>query len=205
MTRYLSTRDAIDEGLADALVHAPVDLDESYAQVDDYYEPMAEWEITLLTPVGMEEPPAETAWVSTTAYDPWASYEPVLEQDDTLDEDDEPTDWWPWLTGNVREVFPDGGYVIEGPGIRTSVRTTGYLRVHELAAEVGIRAGHMVEHLCMTGEFVAGTGAYVALPVCDRTLAEAGDLRRIYGLRPDLDGYLSSNEALHALRARLTA
>ncbi|NUS01995.1 MAG: hypothetical protein HOV97_05460 [Nonomuraea sp.] len=85
----------------------------------------------------------------------------------------------------LRDLFPDGGFTIEGPSRdRTSGKADGYLRAYELARLVGINTAHMVEYLRdVHGEWVAGPTAYVALPVCERMVSLADDLQAEYGRR----------------------
>lgn len=221
MTIYMSKSDAITEGLfdhEDERMAYEIDLAETYqrecgdmlemlswsdtqAAYDLWSgdEPVAEWEFDLLTgdSDGYDEYRAEFE-ASRPA--------PIVEQDDEPDLDE--TYPGQWLVGDVDEAFPDGGYVITGPSpSRRSVRASGYIRVYELAREVGINTTHMITALRSHGEYVNSGFAYVALPVCDRVREVGPYLVQSYGPRVTTPGdvYANAVARLEGLRERLSA
>lgn len=191
--RAVATREVIDEGLAE--YHAPLDLGETYVRecsdgFDDQWHDgddlrMADWEIALLTGIDQEEV-ADVVWTSLESEVIDLHERTVLVE---VDEDEGYDEHYAgsWLTGTIAEAFPDGAFTIEGPATqrdRSSGKADAHMRVYELAREVGIETRHMVEFLrVVEGEWVAGQTAYVALPVCERMLDLADDLRAEYGQR----------------------
>lgn len=181
--KYQSTQAAIVEGLfdyQDAQVAAVIDLEERYV-ADDWFT----------YEEGRE--------------DDWLAYEDHAPTTTTDDDDDlDGADWCAWLTVPAAQFFDAVGdaWVIEGAKPpQSSVRASGYVRVHELASRIGIETKHMVEYLRAGGEYVASGSAYVAKPTAE-AIAEVGSaLVDRYG---EVAGH-SDRMALAALRARLSA
>lgn len=186
-------RVAIAEGL-DELADEPVDLPglkrlgplawanrwarHDMDSWDDLDEPerMAAWEIELLGG------PEGTVWMEAFGITPESEAEPEPDLD--------PTDAAAWLTTPPREFFAAMGdaWVIEGPSTTRPepTREGHYVRVCDMAREVGIDSKHMVEHLRLSGEYVRNHLSWVALPVAQRVYDEeraTGALVARYGRR----------------------
>lgn len=75
----------------------------------------------------------------------------------------------------------------------------GYIRVHELAKQVGITNDALVRHLRLSGEYVSTASSNVAVAVAERVLVNAEVLVAVYGARP-----APQRDAVALLRERLT-
>lgn len=129
------------------------------AHEHDHIEPLADWERELL------------------------GGDPEPEEDE--DEEDLDTDWTPWMpTLSVKQAYDQmgDGWHVEG-AMPVSRNMGGYIRVHELAFQIGVSSKSLLAFLRTTNEYVSNHLSYLALPVADRIRAEADDLIEEYGPR----------------------
>ena len=128
---HVSLAEEVAEGLA--LVHAPLDLDESFAvrecmdqfeDLDQWHDGddlrMAYWEVALEAGIGQDEAHARGVVWTTKSDDSRVGHENMrsLEREAKEDEawDDTPMTFLsPVGTGELHDLFPDGGYIVEGP------------------------------------------------------------------------------------------
>lgn len=108
-----------------------------------------------------------------------------------------------WLTVSPREFFDAVGdaWVVEGPTVTRpeSMRQGHYLRVWELAREVGIHSKDLIDHLRKSGEWVKSHQSYVAMPVVDQVRRDHGVLVSLYGPATRM-----APDTIDMLRERLT-
>lgn len=153
----------------------------------DEPERLADWERDLL------DLPEHTVWQTQSGHDmAWAEivthgYESEDEYvEEFLEESADAPDTH-WLAGDPRDFFQSVGdaWVIEGPSVTKPepLRAGHYVRVYELAREVGIESKDLIRHLRLSGEYVKAHTSYVALPVADRVKAIADVLVDTYGAR----------------------
>lgn len=194
----------IDEGVTEYL-SAPIDLDERFTvrecmdqfeALDQWHDGddlrMADWEVALETGIEQDEVRDLGVVWTTASNDAWIGHENLRSLEREAEEDehlDELLGYESWLapvsTAELFDLFPDGGFTIEGPSAyEPSGKADAHMRAHELALLVGIDTARMIDHLrVVEGEWVAGPLAYVALPVCQRMVALTADLRAEYGAR----------------------
>lgn len=175
-------------------------------------ERLAEWELELLgAPKGsVWTTEHDSVWAGDVDYeDEVGEPAPYERVDDEDDEDYEPESTF--LTATPEEFFDAVGdaWVFEGPAAPADwmhhkpARGGHYVRVHQLAREVGIEARDLVTFLRSTGEYVRGHQSWIAEPVAERMRAKASGLQCAFGLRKDAQRAQASDEALAALRDRL--
>lgn len=165
-------------------------LDDAYpmeVDLDDEPERLADWERDLL------DLPESTVWQTVSGQDHmWAEvvthgYESPEQFVEESEQDLDAADPQAWLHGDPHDFFQSVGdaWVIEGPSATRPepVRAGHYVRVYELAREVGIESKDMVRHLRNSGEYVRSHTSSVAVPVAERLRAIADVLVDTYGAR----------------------
>lgn len=113
-----------------------------------------------------------------------AAYSRHVEDEDEDEDDYEPES--AWLAATPTEFFEAMGdaWVIEGPTVHDEPRKGDhYVRLHELAREVGVESKHLIEYLRLEGEYVANHMSMVANPVAAIVRRQAEGLRVKYGER----------------------
>jgi hypothetical protein len=157
------------------------------ASMDEWLddERMASWEVDVL------EGAEGACWTTRSGDDLVGSYAELYADvpDEPTDDDLDAADQSAWLTGDPRDFFDAVGdaWVVEGPSVTKPepLRAGHYVRVYELAREVGIETKDLVRHLRLSGEYVRGAQSFVAVPVADRMNAIAHVLVETYGARKD--------------------
>lgn len=159
-----------------------------FAEVDlPTTEPLADWERELLVSRAIVLGDEPVAWSSEIdgehRFDNASAHLLECVECDNIsrevEQDDEREDEFDFLFGesgflptmSLAEVYHhlgDGGWHIESQGgVRTPVGTGAYLRVYDLARELGYTSKEMVERLRLMGEYVATASSIVAMPVAD--------------------------------------
>ena len=153
--------------------------------VDD--EHMAEWEVALL------DGPEGACWTTKSVQPSEREY---IEADPDFDEDEWDDDTWEGRTTflplmSINEAYDafGGDFTIEGPNAERVEPLKGehYIRVHELAAEVGIESRDLIRYLRLEGEYVTNHMSMVANPVADIVRRQADGLVERFGARPAIE------------------
>lgn len=158
---------------------------------------LAAWEIELL----FEEPEEvldhlahdpqdalHTHWCAECCEEYAREAYPEFEHEPEYDEDAD-LDYEPWLpVMSISDAYQElgDGFTIEGPSRPwKEVKSEHYVRVYELAREVGIEAKHLVADLRLNGEYVHSHMSLVAVPVADYLVDIREVLIESYGPREE--------------------
>lgn len=177
----------------EALEMANVAEEEGNVAIANLRRDVAEWELD-----DQFDLPENVAWSSVLSEEVLALDEEVsaermrleAQRHQERDDEDLADDYRgasTWLAGTLDDLVDavGDGFTIEGPSVhQPSLKTSGNVRVHELARECGVPSAAMIRHLRLNGEYVANNLSYVANPVAD-------DVRETLGIFWEVDDYIA--------------